>query len=368
MLTIFCQWNQKNQEDNNDHAETELILMTQGLVLAKVLGETTVVVKQKKNIVVRSLDRALLWNQIDHVARTTGEDRKAFRLFLKQEARQGEANDEMDGEKEGKVKEMDHSASSSSSENMFEFVCATAKQCSAWLDALEIALVQYCMHASVAAGKKSSQYATPTSTLGWQYLLVHRPAYTMAVNNQVNVESMAALEQMGVDLKQYLNKLDEYNGFAPLHYAVRTNSMKAAQYLMEIGADPNLKDLEGYTPMYYAVRDEQSPELIKMLELHGATKSHRTETYLSGELFGAVAASTEAFQKKKAAEAASQRAQEEKAQAARNQLQDNIRRMQQRGEAIDEMGQKASAIHEGAKNYADMAKQLKEKSKQQSWF
>lgn len=104
---------------------------------------------------------------------------------------------------------------------------------------------------------------------------------------------------------------------------------------------------------------------VQLLEEFGATKSAKAEEEKKGELFGKVAETEIYREQKRASEAAAKKAQEE-AEAAQNQMANNINAMQKRGEMIEELGDKANDLEAGAQDYADMATQLKEKLKKKS--
>ena len=139
---------------------------------------------------------------------------------------------------------------------------------------------------------------------------------------------------------------------------MRLNQVKAAQRLLEAGADINVKDGEEHTAMYYALRDDASEEMIKLLEKYGATtKKKNKEWKLTEELFGRVKATEEKVAKKREQE------QHEKAAAAQDQMSENMQLLNERGQKIEELDDRARHLNDEAKNFSDMAKQLKEKSK-----
>lgn len=143
-------------------------------------------------------------------------------------------------------------------------------------------------------------------------------------------------------------------------YAVRLDQPAGARRLLEqAGTNVNVKDGEGHTPMYYALRDKVSAEMVNLLEKHGANKQNK-EWKATEELFGRVRAAEEKVATKK-----QQREEEErqKAAAAQSQMTENMRLMQERGQKIEEIGDKASHLNDEAQNYANMARQLKEKTR-----
>ena len=109
-----------------------------------------------------------------------------------------------------------------------------------------------------------------------------------------------------------------------------------------------------------AQRDELPLTTIQVLEQFGAVQSQKAEDERRGELFGKVAHTEQVREQTKA------KAAEEKAQAAQSQMAQNMAAMHHRGERIEELGDKAAELQEGAKDYGDMAAQLKEKMKKKS--
>jgi N-dimethylarginine dimethylaminohydrolase len=87
-----------------------------------------------------------------------------------------------------------------------------------------------------------------------------------------------------------------------------------------------------------------------------------------GALFGQVAAAeAKATERRRQEQLALE--QKQKAEQAQAEMNENMRLLQQRGIQIDEMDDKAHQLSEGGKNFADMAAQLKQKTKaQRSWL
>ena len=177
---------------------------------------------------------------------------------------------------------------------------------------------------------------------------------------------------------------------APLHYAIQQTPINKdiIEALLQSGADPNLPDGEKKSPMYYgtsvcvpadlfvsllkseilifvrfllflcvrivAERNELDEEIIELMKGFGGKKSNLTETEARGELFGGIADANrktehrrkveKVVQENKAAEAA------RKAESAQSAMGDAMNALVQRGEKINEMGDKANELLEGARN------------------
>lgn len=315
--------------------EAELILLTHGFIVAVAVTNTSRRLRRdrKKNlqqVVERRFDRAVLWSQVEYVAH--GPD-TTVELCLQRS--------------EGLIE--------SAEGETLRFMCAHEVSHQAWLDAIEKIMIEYNIH-----------HHTPRSQqheLGWQYCIVHKPGFTLAVTNRNPYDSFAPSN----DAKS-LDTLDVYNGMAPIHYATRAGNLTALEVLLQNGADPNLPDREERTPMYYAKRDQAPPEIVRALELHGAEPCSKVSLEQEGALFGQVAAAeAKATERRRQEQLALE--QKQKAEQAQAEMNENMRLLQQRGIQIDEMDDKAHQLSEGGKNFADMAAQLKQKTKaQRSWL
>lgn len=328
-----------------DERESELILLTHGLVVATVVsdangGGNKTSKRPSRKVILRRFQKAILWSQIMGVEE--GDDETSFSVHV-QMSRHTEK---------------------------WNICCATTKQQEAWMDALETVSVQTAIHSKSNHQTTGTQVTyenqadsnVDTSELGWQYRLVQKPIWTMAVTGKPGKGD----DQ--ITGSPALNRLDAHNHYAPIHYAVRNGHVQVVHRLLDAGADPNLPDGDKRTPMFYAVHDELPRAMIQTLEAYGAQKSQMVRDEQKGELFGRVQATQRKVDGRREAEAKAAEEQR-KAAEAKAQMADNLRLMQQRGEQIDELGDKASELNQNAKNYSDMAKQLKEQSKKQStWF
>lgn len=137
------------------------------------------------------------------------------------------------------------------------------------------------------------------------------------------------------------------------------NNIAATRRLLEAGASVHAKDGEDHTAMYYALRDQSPQEMTQLLEKHGAPKKKKNKEWkATEELFGKVRATEHKVARKKEEEE-----QRQKAVAAQAQMSENMRLLNERGQKIEELDDKARHLNQEAANYASMAKQLKQKSK-----
>ncbi|CAB9503362.1 EFh [Seminavis robusta] len=224
-----------------------------------------------------------------------------------------------------------------------------------WTKVLQTAAIQ--AHAQFLSAAQHTER-------GWQYRLCQTHWFTEAVTG---VWEDVGLEFATKDsAEQGLDQLDSYNHYAPLHYATRAGHLDVIQHLLQAGANPNVEDGEGKTPMYYAERDQLHHAIVSVLTEFGGTHSQKAEEEMRGELFGKVADTERAREEKREAEASAAKAAQEKAATAQSQMAQNLNAMHKRGEMIEELGDKASDLQDGAQDYADMAAQLKEKLKKKS--
>ena len=73
------------------------------------------------------------------------------------------------------------------------------------------------------------------------------------------------------------HELESFNGFTPLMYAALNNDKVSFYYLLEHGADPNLRNANGYTAlMLLQQADVDDPAMTKALLDHGAEPAVKT--------------------------------------------------------------------------------------------
>eukprot|EP00977_Amphora_coffeiformis_P004191 scaffold875_cov185-Amphora_coffeaeformis.AAC.6 len=315
-----------DDDDDDTTTTTEVILLTHGMLLVEVVQQQQE--KQQSNargilpklgggrrrrrpasktIWKRRLQQAILWPTIHYVGPAPSDPQTSWRIMLRQpKPEEPQTNDKEDNEEEKNTGKGDPP----SSPLCLQFRSPNAAQQSAWLQAFERILVQHHVHQN-----------TSSLALGWQYTVVHKPGFTLAVQGRDD----------GLPLsKQMLNEVDEYNEYTPLHYAVRLNQVVAARRLLEAGANVDAKDGDDHTAMYYALRDDASEEMTTLLETYGAPKKKKNKEWkVTEELFGRVKATDEKVAKKREQE------QQEKAALAQEQMSENMRLLNERGTAFE---------------------------------
>ena len=110
---------------------------------------------------------------------------------------------------------------------------------------LERVITQHDLHDS-----NNNKSSDRTNVLGWQYLRVRKPAFTAAVANDPKLLSS---RKNDAAISRYINQVDVYNRYAPLHYAVLQEKCnpEVIKALLRAGADPNLLDGDERSAMYH---------------------------------------------------------------------------------------------------------------------
>ena len=108
-----------------------------------------------------------------------------------------------------------------------------------WMNCFENVIIEYALHNNDDVDNDILE------SLGWQYRLIHKAGFSAAVTGKLGL--------IGKSLGTYVNQLDKYNQFAPLHYALQQEdcNVDVVKALLNAGANPNLEDADGRSPMYY---------------------------------------------------------------------------------------------------------------------
>ena len=102
----------------------------------------------------------------------------------------------------------------------------------------------------------------------------------------VALDYAAMLDKSG-DITKFLLERGKANGIDPNHREIRSgmtpllnaallSNYKAAELLLEAGADPNAEATNGVTPLAYA-KQKPYPELIELLKRYGAKEEAKAE-------------------------------------------------------------------------------------------
>ena len=118
---------------------------------------------------------------------------------------------------------------------------------------------------------------------GWQHLVI-RSTYSSLVllGDHAKLEEALANCTDPRGRWEELNTLDDFNGYAPLHYAVIADDVDCIELLIRFGANLNASDSEGLNPMMHAVR--LSNRAADALERHGACREEAVKAMSSGRL------------------------------------------------------------------------------------
>lgn len=223
------------------------------------------------------------------------------------------------------------------STTLLRWVCECKTNRDYWWDALQTIVLVYHEHFDTNL----------PHPFGWQYSLIDTPNFSMAVSD------ISGHDNVAVDS---VNDLDEYNGCSALHYAVHHHHEDAIRALLQGGADPNLRNKDGVSPATMAIRQELPASTLQLLKDFGGKVKKPSKQ----ELFDKV---------QEAQQVVDQNRQQQAAEVAQAEMNKNMKLLQQRGEQINEISDKAKDLNRNAQDYASMAKQLKAKTKNKSsWF
>lgn len=235
-------------------------------------------------------------------------------------------------------------------------VCSKPEHRLAWVDAFRTCYVkstQLRANSGFNAAKKIR------GQVGWQHRIIRASLFSLVVCNDLTLlEEQLANPSPDIDIDDQ----DEYYGYTALHYAVVLCHMDCAKLLLRYGAKVNLNDNDQKTPLDHAVLSENK-DMIQLLEHHGG-EEHSSEVLFKSaieeqnELKSGQSQSPKTSGKKMMA----------KAKKATGAMSDAMSALRERGEKIENLDNKTAQLHSEASNYAEMAKQMKEKNKKKATF
>jgi len=322
--------------------ERELILVTRGLILAKVQD-------QKRGAwgrggwIRRTFDQYIPLHTISKVLdgsiRSTNEHSEHDPTSLTLQTSSVDSN------------------GSSMDPVSWTFTCASVPHQVAWLEALQVAVVQaHLLH-------ETKWVVDENLHLGWKHRVMCSSLYTAAILGNANM--MNELLQSSVSTKVNVNAPDD-DGISALHYATRYMKLNCMETLLEAKANPNVLDTDSHTPMHYAV-EANFQAAVDLLLAFGAAPPYDNGggSDSEGELFGKVAREHAVDQEHKQVVKAEAVA----AEAANNLMAENMQLMKERGEKLENMDDKASQVRQDAEEMKQLSHQLKEKMKKKNtWF
>ena len=126
----------------------------------------------------------------------------------------------------------------------FVFTCGKVGQKKAWMDALEISVIQARIDNDNGIGDSSDDME-----LGWQHDLLRTSLFSAVICNDASMIQRALLPTFSC--KTNIDALDSYGGRTALHYAVMENHLVAVKALLAAGADPNVLDANQKRPLHH---------------------------------------------------------------------------------------------------------------------
>eukprot|EP00585_Thalassiosira_rotula_P008715 CAMPEP_0196136728 /NCGR_PEP_ID=MMETSP0910-20130528/4940_1 /TAXON_ID=49265 /ORGANISM="Thalassiosira rotula, Strain GSO102" /LENGTH=614 /DNA_ID=CAMNT_0041397063 /DNA_START=35 /DNA_END=1879 /DNA_ORIENTATION=+ len=232
-------------------------------------------------------------------------------------------------------------------------VCSKPEQRLAWVDAFRVCFVKS-TQMKADSGFEAAKKILPQ--IGWQHKKVRASLFSLVVCNDLG-GLIAKVSEPTLDID--IDEQDEYHGYTALHYAVVLDNMQCADLLLRYGAQVNLYDNNQKTPGDHAMLAENK-EMIRLLKRFGA-KRHTPDVLFKEAI-------EEQQEMKRGQPQSRGKEMMPKAKGATGAMSDAMSAMRERGEKIETLDNKTSQLHDGASNYADMAKMVKEKNKKKAGF
>jgi len=229
-------------------------------------------------------------------------------------------------------------------------ICSKPEHKDAWINAFKVCIVNSVKNATDKSSKQMRD------KIGWQHDIVRASIFSCVVTNNLD-----GLHKQITSQRRHISvdEQDEYNGFTALHYASALGRLDCAILLLQAKVKVNVKCKDQKTPLDYAMLHENK-DMIKLLEQYGAIANS------SGVLFAS--ANEEQKRLKEQTPKVTNRKAMAKLQGASGALSEAMSALKERGDRIEQLDRKTADLQNDAQNYAEMAKQLKEKTKKKSTF
>mmetsp|Transcript_14754 Transcript_14754/g.31269 ORF Transcript_14754/g.31269 Transcript_14754/m.31269 type:complete len:619 (-) Transcript_14754:64-1920(-) len=232
-------------------------------------------------------------------------------------------------------------------------VCSKPEARLAWVDAFRTCYVKSIQLRASSGSKEAKKIR---GQVGWQHGIIRASIFSLVVSNELDqLEELVADPYADIDIDDQ----DEEHGYTALHYAVALGNMSCANLLLQHGAEVNIKDKDQKTPLDLAALSENR-DMSRLLERHGAQK-HSSEV-----LFKSAVAEQNELKSRSPRPRGGKTM--EMAKGATGAIFDAMSALRERGERIEHLDNKAAQLNSDAANYADMAKQMKEKNKQKAKY
>ena len=228
-------------------------------------------------------------------------------------------------------------------------VCSKPAHRLAWVDAFRICYVK---SVQLKADGGSRVAKKIRSQVGWQHRIIRASLFSLVVCNDLT----KLREQLAKPyLEMEIDEQDDY-GYTALHYCALLGHFKCASLLVQQEANVNLKDDNQKTPLDLAALSGNK-DMISLLEKHGGQK-HASEVLFKSAI--------EEQKQLKDAKPSSVMKSMGRAKKAAGAMSEAMSALRERGEKLESLDNKTAQLHNDAANYADMAKQLKEKNKKKA--
>jgi hypothetical protein len=258
------------------------------------------------------------------------------------------------------------------------FICSKKDHCKAWVDAFRICVVK---SIQLRADSGSTEAKILRSLPGWQHRIIRASLISLVcIGDLEGLKRQLANSSRGLNI----NDQDEYHGYTALHYAVILNRIDIVKVLLQHRARVNLQDDDGRTPLdlgksftldYLVVYtfgadshktvicsavQPENTDVIKLLEQSGATRN------LSNQLFKSAIEEQKIL--KSESKTTSFKKTITKTKDAGTTIAQGMNALHERGEKLERLESKTSHLQNDASNFAEMTKQMKEKTKKKAGF
>mmetsp|Transcript_38466 Transcript_38466/g.56651 ORF Transcript_38466/g.56651 Transcript_38466/m.56651 type:complete len:180 (-) Transcript_38466:78-617(-) len=176
---------------------------------------------------------------------------------------------------------------------------------------------------------------------GWKHRIMRTSIFSAAFCGDADMLEKIML----VATRKSIDMLDS-SGYTALHYAAMKGHNVCIVMLLDAGADPNATDRDMRTPIYYAAKS-RNVRALEMFDANGGTLNDEEIDMIKTEREpskpGVASASTG--------------------------MSENMLNLKERGEKLNDLGEKTANLQNDAATYKDLVHQLNRKVRQESkWF
>jgi len=234
-------------------------------------------------------------------------------------------------------------------------VCSKPEHRRAWVDAFKTV----CIKSLQLRAENGSRIAKKIrKQVGWEHKLIQSSLFSLVLCKEVScLKEQLAKDSSDINIDEH----DEYGGYTALHYATMVGDIDKAKLLLLNRARVNEHDNDSKTPLDHAVLSENR-EMIHLLESFGG------KTNASDVLFKSAVEEQKRIKSETTSPKTQAKKTIDKAKDAASVISQGMSALRERGERLEKLDNTTSNLNNEAANYADMARQLKEKNKKKAGF